>query len=94
MFQGCVLKCHPDCDTLVLVTPGAPRGSQQLPPSCPPEENPDLISVCLKGGISQDGSQALLSEPWDEQELEERNPHLNMKKNFFTVMVTEWNRLP
>ncbi|GAB0177623.1 hypothetical protein GRJ2_000227600 [Grus japonensis] len=62
----------------------------------------DLISTykCLKAGRQEDGARLFSMVPSDRtkgngHKLEHRKFQLNMRKNFFTLRVTEhWDRLP
>lgn len=76
-------------------------GGLQLPPGLlilqrrALREDLSRVCMCLERGCAEGGGQAVLggAVQWDEQKLEQRNSHLNMRKSFFSVMVTEhWNR--
>jgi len=62
----------------------------------------DLVSAYkyLKCGCQEDGAKLISVVPSDRtrcngHKLKHRKFHLNMRKNFFTLRVTEhWNRLP
>ncbi|GAB0181648.1 hypothetical protein GRJ2_000630100 [Grus japonensis] len=58
----------------------------------------DLINACkyLKGGCLEEWARLFSVVPSDRtSELEHRKFHLNMRKNFFILRVTEhWDRLP